>query len=255
MRGRHEIERLLQRIEGMQRRIDGLMAGLSTVASALNANDPCLARIAAVHLRIPDLPNKAMRGRIEAEDALIKYGGGDWNPALHPRTGTPPNPGWFAPADGVANPSSPTRVAQNDDSTRRSDADQSPQPKIDGWGRPETLDKHLSEHGGDFGVDTPEDYVTLSQKFFNDALADPNSQVRVHMDQKIVRIYDPATNTFGAYNLDDHTTRTFFKPTSESYWARNAHAWGKNPSDMTSQERRAFMARTRGTLRGWGDEE
>jgi hypothetical protein len=43
---------------------------------------------------------------MESEDSLIKCalgkaGTGDWNPALHPRTGTPPNPGWFAPtSDG-----------------------------------------------------------------------------------------------------------------------------------------------------------
>jgi hypothetical protein len=87
------------------------MTGLANVASALNANDPCLARIAAVHLRIPDLPNQTARDDMEAADILIKSG--DWNPALHPRTGTPPNPGWFAPTGGSSeNPSRP-RTAQN----------------------------------------------------------------------------------------------------------------------------------------------
>lgn len=43
-----------------------------TVTAALNANDPGLARIAAVHLRIPDLPDQAARDRLEAEDTLIK---------------------------------------------------------------------------------------------------------------------------------------------------------------------------------------
>jgi hypothetical protein len=38
--------------------VDRLMPGLHTVAAAMNANDPCLARIAAVHLRIPDLPDR-----------------------------------------------------------------------------------------------------------------------------------------------------------------------------------------------------
>lgn len=97
------------------------------MAAALNANDPCLARIAAVHLKIPDLPDRTARDGLEAEDTLIKYardeGGSDWNPALHPRTGTPPNPGWFAPTDGsVGGESSPVRTAQNDDPARRSDA-------------------------------------------------------------------------------------------------------------------------------------
>lgn len=44
---------------------------------------------------------------MEAADVLIKYardeaGGSNWNPALHPRAGTPPNPGWFAPTGGAA---------------------------------------------------------------------------------------------------------------------------------------------------------
>ena len=86
--------------------MDRLMGGLATVASALNANDQCLARIAAVHLKIPDLPSAAVREAMAAEDSLIKYardesnGGANWNPALHPRSGAPPNPGWFAPTDG-----------------------------------------------------------------------------------------------------------------------------------------------------------
>jgi hypothetical protein len=49
------------------------MPGLATVASALNANDPCLARIATVHLKIPDLASSAARDALEAEDSLIKY--------------------------------------------------------------------------------------------------------------------------------------------------------------------------------------
>jgi hypothetical protein len=87
-----------------------------------------MARIAAVHLRIPDLPDRAARDVMEAADVLVKYardegsGGSDWNPALHPRTGTPPNPGWFGPTDGAGGESSSTRTAQNDDPSHRSDA-------------------------------------------------------------------------------------------------------------------------------------
>jgi hypothetical protein len=99
VRNRSEIERLLRRAYQAEFVADRLMPGLAVVASALNAKDPCLARIAAVHLRLPELPNQAARDGIEAEDALIKST--DWNPALHPRTGTPPNPGWFAPTGGA----------------------------------------------------------------------------------------------------------------------------------------------------------
>jgi hypothetical protein len=123
VRDRNEIERLLSRVYRNEAVLDRLMPGLATVARAMNANDPCLARIAAVHLRVPDLPNRATRDDIEAEDALIKSVG--WDPALHPRMGTAPNPGWFAPTAGSADEPSPVRIALNDNPVSRSDAAQS----------------------------------------------------------------------------------------------------------------------------------
>jgi hypothetical protein len=257
VRDRGEIERLFRRIDPSEPAVSRIMPGLHTVASAMNANDPCLTRIAAVHLRIADLADEAARDCLEAEDTLIKSG--DWNPALHPRAGVPPNPGWFAASDGAANRPSPVRFAQNDDPARRSDANQMEaapaKQSVAGWGKAETLDKHFTDHGGDFGAKTREEYVEMSQKFFDTALSDQNAVLRVDLDQKIVRIYDPATNTFGAYNLDDHTTRTFFKPSSETYWPRNAGKWGQSTADMSPDERRAFMARARGMFRGSGEEE
>jgi hypothetical protein len=110
VRNRDEIERLFNKAYGARPKVAPLMSGLATVASALNANDACLARIAAVHLKIPDLPNRAARDAMEAEDSFIKCalrkaGSGDWNPALHPRVGAPPNPDWFAPTSGGADSS------------------------------------------------------------------------------------------------------------------------------------------------------
>lgn len=125
-RQQQDIERLLTCAYRTEVRADRLMSGLATVARALSANDQCLARIAAVHLRIPDIPDRTARDAMEAADLLTKYArdeGGDsnWDPALHPRTGMPPNPGWFAPT-GDGGDSSPVRAAQNDDSTRLTDA-------------------------------------------------------------------------------------------------------------------------------------
>jgi hypothetical protein len=131
VRQQQDIERLLSRAYRTEIRADRLMPGLATVAHALNANDQCLARIAAVHLRVPDIPDRTARDAMEAMDAFFKYerddGGGDsnWNPALHPRTGTPPNPGWFATTAGT-DESLSGRVAENDDPTRRSDASSGP---------------------------------------------------------------------------------------------------------------------------------
>ena len=97
VRARGEIERLLKCAYDGEPPVDRLMSGLARVASALNANDQCLARIAAVHLRMPDLASAAVRDGLAAENSPIKYardgGAANWNPALHPRTGTPPNPG------------------------------------------------------------------------------------------------------------------------------------------------------------------
>jgi hypothetical protein len=92
-----------------------------------------------VHLRIPDLPDRTARDVMEAADVLVKYardegsGGSDWDPALHPRTGTPPNPGWFGPTEGSDGEPSSTRTAQNDDPAHRSDAAPS---AGDDWVRP-----------------------------------------------------------------------------------------------------------------------
>jgi hypothetical protein len=127
VRQQHDIERLLSCAFRSEVSANRLMSGLATVARAFNANDQSLARIAAVHLRIPNIPDLTARNAMEAMDVLVKYardeGGGDsnWNPALHPRTGTPPNPGWFAPTGG-AGESSPVQTAQNDDATQLSDA-------------------------------------------------------------------------------------------------------------------------------------
>jgi len=65
VRERGEIERLLKCAYDGEPPVDQLMSGLARVASALNANDQCLARIAAVHVQMPDLrvPRSATRWR------------------------------------------------------------------------------------------------------------------------------------------------------------------------------------------------
>ena len=70
VRERRDIERLFSRAYHDASAVEQIMSGLGTVAAALNADDRCLACIAAVHLRIPDLPDVFARERMEAEDAL-----------------------------------------------------------------------------------------------------------------------------------------------------------------------------------------
>jgi hypothetical protein len=104
VRDRSEIGRLLYRAYRTDLSVDRLMPGLAIVASALNANDPCLACIAAVHLRLPDLPNQTARDDMEAEDNLIRSS--NWKSPLPPREmhkaspEDPKHPGWPAGTAG-----------------------------------------------------------------------------------------------------------------------------------------------------------
>jgi hypothetical protein len=128
-----DIRRLLGRAYQMEVEASPFLGGLATVAAALNGNDLLLARIAAVHLRIPDLPDAAARERLETQDRLIKSANADWDPALHPRGGTPPNPGWFAPTDGSSSESSQATepVVSNDRDVASADESMRPGQKPD----------------------------------------------------------------------------------------------------------------------------
>jgi len=99
VRDREEIEALLSRAYRKNIAADRLIPGLATVAAALNANDPCLARIAAVHLRIADLPDRSARDGMEAEDILIKRANAARD--IHKASpDDPKHPGWPAGTPG-----------------------------------------------------------------------------------------------------------------------------------------------------------
>jgi hypothetical protein len=100
VRDREEIEALLSRAYRKNIAADRLMSGLATVAAALNANDSCLARIAAVHLRIPDLPDRSARDGLEAEDILIKFASADPHEIHKASPDDPEHPGWPAGTPG-----------------------------------------------------------------------------------------------------------------------------------------------------------
>jgi hypothetical protein len=117
VRPQADLERLLSRASHGEINLDRLIPGFRVVASALDENNLCLAQIAAVQLRVPDLPDLLARRGMEAEDLLIKRARDDerlartdWDSAEHPRAGVPPNPGGFA--------DKPTQVAQGEEDAR-----------------------------------------------------------------------------------------------------------------------------------------
>lgn len=100
VRDQADIEALLTRAYRKNIAADWLMPGLATVAAALNANDPCLARIAAVHLRIPDLPDRSARDDLKVEDILIKRADADPRDIHKASPDDPKHPGWPAGTPG-----------------------------------------------------------------------------------------------------------------------------------------------------------
>jgi RHS repeat-associated protein len=92
---------------------------------------------------------------------------------------------------------------------------------VDSWGSAATLERHFAEHGADVGAASAEGYAREASSFLQRAQAG-GLPTRIDADG-VIRVYDPATNTFGAFNPNG-TTRTFFTPSSPTYWSRQPGA-------------------------------
>ncbi|HEX3649739.1 MAG TPA: hypothetical protein VHV49_15045 [Pseudonocardiaceae bacterium] len=87
----------------------------------------------------------------------------------------------------------------------------------------QTAQRHLRDHGGDFGSQSVADYEQGADNFLREA-QENDYPARVDADGR-VRIYDPSTNTFGVYDSDG-TIVSYYKPSSPTYWERNSPDWG-----------------------------
>jgi pyocin large subunit-like protein len=85
------------------------------------------------------------------------------------------------------------------------------------WGRIESLPDHFARHGRDFHARDPDDYAAQAAAFLQRAKA-AGLPAKRDADGSL-RVFDPATGTFGAYNRDG-TTKTFFKPGNADYFDR-----------------------------------
>lgn len=90
-------------------------------------------------------------------------------------------------------------------------------PVLRTWGNPASLRDHFDRHGPDFSAKNPDDYARMAADFLRRAKTDG---LPAKMDSDgVLRVFDPKTRAFGAYNADG-TTRTFFKPRSRDYFER-----------------------------------
>ena len=85
------------------------------------------------------------------------------------------------------------------------------------WGRIETLGDHFARHGRDFNARNPDDYAAQAAAFLQRAKA-TGFPAKRDADGSL-RVFEPATGAFAAYNRDG-TTKTYFKPGSPGYFDR-----------------------------------
>ena len=103
------------------------------------------------------------------------------------------------------------RTLANKNSTKPSPATQ------DIWGNLTSLADHFERHGSDFNAKNPDDYARKAWEFLQRAKTD-GWPAKVD-DEGVLRIFDPRSGTFAAYNKDG-TAKTFFKPGSRDYFDR-----------------------------------
>lgn len=86
------------------------------------------------------------------------------------------------------------------------------------WGHIDSLQDHFERHGGDFSSQSPDDYAAKAWLFLQRARAE-NLPMKLDDTDGTLRVFDPATRVFGAYN-GAGKTKTFFKPDNPTYWQR-----------------------------------
>lgn len=98
------------------------------------------------------------------------------------------------------------------------------------WGNLRTLEKHFRDHGADFGAKNAGDYAQKASEFFKNSQKN-GLETLYDAKEKTIRIYDRATNTFGAFRAGGET-RSFYKPSNPLYWDNNKSKWGQEIMDL-----------------------
>ena len=90
-------------------------------------------------------------------------------------------------------------------------------PTRETWGYLPSLPDHFERHGRDFNAKDADDYARMAWEFQQRAKIE-GLPTKVDAEG-VIRIYDPKSGAFAAYNRNG-TTKTFFKPNSRDYFDR-----------------------------------
>ena len=95
------------------------------------------------------------------------------------------------------------------------------------WGNPKTLQRHFNDHGTDFGSRSAKEYAKAARDFLQNK---GQKGILGKIDDKgTIRLYDPKTNTFGAFDASGKT-KTFFKPNPNVHgYDTNFDYWNAQP--------------------------
>lgn len=206
------------------------MSGLAPGAELVGLPSVGLAASSAVVHWVTDVPC-GTRVRVEPSDALVTVTEGKTPGTNHAVVIARLHPGerytvvlgtakvWLATNQfTTTGPLRPERRMQEPPvALRGSRVEETPPPARETWGNYGTLPDHFARHGADFHAKDQEEYARLAWEFLRRARAEG---LPAKLDEEhVLRVYDPATGAFAAYNPNG-TTKTFFKPRNREYFER-----------------------------------
>lgn len=112
---------------------------------------------------------------------------------------------------GRSEPAAAARTTESPDGPQAA----RPPPARVTWGSLRTLEDHFDRHGADFRAASAEDYAAQAWLFLVRAIREGLPAKRD--DTGVIRVFDPKSGAFAAYNSDG-TTKTYFKPGRRGYF-------------------------------------
>jgi hypothetical protein len=127
-------------------------------------------------------------------------------------------PGLFSKIKEAVTGRSQSRSEPKPAPTAQGPAKFSAPPTARTWGSLRTLQDHFDRHGADFHATSPDDYARQAWEFLQRAMEE-GYPAKLDDSDGTLRVWDAKTGAFAAYNRD-RTTKTYFKPGSADYFAR-----------------------------------